>query len=63
VFIAGNLPMRTEILPLLIVIELEQYDYAGATALGAGMLVISFVLLLAINLVQHFGRRRIGQEA
>ncbi|HXI03050.1 MAG TPA: sulfate ABC transporter permease subunit CysT, partial [Candidatus Saccharimonadales bacterium] len=51
VFIAGNMPMRTEIVPLLIVIQLEQYDYAGATALGAAMLVISFALLLAINLL------------
>ena len=60
IFIAGNLPMRTEIVPLLIVIELEQYDYAGATALGATMLVLSFLLLLAINLVQAWGRRRAG---
>lgn len=58
VFIAGNMPMRTEIVPLLIIIELEQYDYAGATALGATMLVLSFALLLAINLVQLWGRRR-----
>jgi sulfate transport system permease protein len=58
VFIAGNMPMKTEIVPLLIIIELEQYDYAGATALGAAMLVASFVLLLAINLLQLWGRRR-----
>lgn len=58
VFIAGNMPMRTEIVPLLIIIELEQYDYAGATALGATMLVLSFLLLLAINLIQTWGRRR-----
>jgi sulfate transport system permease protein len=58
VFIAGNMPMRTEILPLLILIELEQYDYAGATALGAGMLAISFALMLAINLLQLWGARR-----
>lgn len=57
VFIAGNMPMRTEILPLLIVIELEQYDYAGATALGVGMLILSFALLLAIHLIQRWGRR------
>ena len=57
IFIAGNLPLKTEILPLLIVIELEEYDYAGATALAAGMLAISFVLLLVINLVQLWGRR------
>lgn len=60
IFIAGNMPMRTEIVPLLIVIKLEQYDYAGATALGATMLVLSFLLLLAINLVQAWGRRRAG---
>ncbi len=58
VFIAGNMPMRTEILPLLIVVELEQYDYAGATALGAVMLALSFVLLLSINLIQLWGSRR-----
>ncbi|NJL28814.1 MAG: sulfate ABC transporter permease subunit CysT [Thermoanaerobaculia bacterium] len=58
VFIAGNMPMKTEIVPLLIIIELEQYDYAGATALGATMLVLSFVLLLVINLIQTWGRRR-----
>jgi ABC-type sulfate transport system permease component len=60
IFIAGNMPMKTEIVPLLIVIELEQYDYAGATALGAAMLVLSFALLLAINLLQLWGARRAG---
>jgi sulfate transport system permease protein len=49
IFIAGNLPMRTEITPLLIVIKLEQYDYQGAAALGLVMLTMSFLLLLAIN--------------
>jgi sulfate/thiosulfate transport system permease protein len=63
VFIAGNMPMRTEILPLLIVVELEQYDYAGATALGAGMLGISFVMLLLINLLQRWGRSRSAARA
>lgn len=58
IFIAGNLPLETEILPLLIVIQLEQYDYAGATALGAAMLVLSFLLLLAINGLQRWGARR-----
>ena len=58
VFIAGNLPMKTEITPLLIVIKLEQYDYNGAAALGFIMLVMSFVMLFAINLVQTWGRRR-----
>ncbi len=57
VFISGNMPMRTEILPLLIVSKLEQYDYAGATAIGGGMLVISFLILLAINLLQWWSGR------
>ncbi len=59
IFIAGNLPMKTEITPLLIVIRLEEFDYPGAAALGFVMLVISFVVLLAINLLQAWGRRRI----
>jgi sulfate transport system permease protein len=58
VFISGNLPMKTEITPLLIVIKLEQYDYNGAAALGFIMLVMSFVMLFTINLVQAWGRRR-----
>jgi len=58
IFIAGNLPMKTEITPLLIVIKLEQFDYAGAAALGFVMLLGSFLMLLAINLVQAWGRRR-----
>ena len=60
VFISGNLPLETEITPLLIVIKLEQYDYDGAAALGFFMLVMSFVMLLAINLVQQWGQRRMG---
>jgi sulfate transport system permease protein len=60
VFIAGNLPMKTEIAPLLIVIKLEQYDYLGATAIGAAMLVLSFVLLLVINVLQAWGRNRMA---
>jgi len=59
IFIAGNLPMKTEITPLLIVIRLEEFDYRGAAALGVVMLVISFAVLLAINLLQAWGRRRI----
>ena len=59
IFIAGNLPMRTEITPLLIVIKLEQFDYAGAAALGFIMLTMSFVMLLSINLLQAWGRRRV----
>jgi sulfate/thiosulfate transport system permease protein len=52
VFIAGNMPFKTEITPLLIITKLEEYDYAGATALGASSLLISFVFLLAINALQ-----------
>ncbi len=58
IFIAGNMPMKTEITPLLIVIKLEEFDYAGAAALGCVMLVISFVMLLTINLLQVWGRKR-----
>jgi sulfate transport system permease protein len=58
VFISGNLPMKTEITPLLIVIKLEQFDYLAAAALGLAMLVMSFAMLFAINLVQAWGRRR-----
>ena len=58
VFISGNLPMKTEITPLLIVIKLEQFDYDGAAALGFIMLVTSFLMLFAINSVQAWGRRR-----
>jgi sulfate transport system permease protein len=57
VFISGNMPMRTEIVPLLIITKLEQYDYRGATAIAAVMLVASFVLLLVINLLQKWSRR------
>ena len=60
IFIAGNLPMKTEIAPLLIVIKLEEFNYEGATAIGIAMLLISFALLLAINGVQVWSRRRIG---
>lgn len=58
IFIAGNMPMISEITPLLIITKLEQYDYAGATALSVVMLVISFILLLIINLLQWWSRRR-----
>ena len=58
VFISGNMPMKTEIVPLLIITKLEQYDYAGATAVALVMLVASFALLLAINLLQWAARRR-----
>lgn len=58
VFISGNMPMRTEITPLLIRTKLEQYDYAGATAIALVMMIISFILLLIINLLQSWNRRR-----
>ena len=58
VFISGNLPLKTEITPLLIVIKLEQFEYEAAAALGLIMLLMSFVMLFAINLVQAWGRRR-----
>jgi sulfate/thiosulfate transport system permease protein len=61
IFIAGNMPMVSEIAPLLIIIKLEQYDYAGATSVAVAMLVISFVLLLLINLLQWWSRRRMGR--
>ncbi len=57
VFISGNMPMRTEITPLLIITKLEQYDYAGATAIAVVMLAASFTLLLVINLLQKWTRR------
>lgn len=60
IFIAGNLPGKTEIAPLLIVIRLEEYDYAGAAAIGLAMLGISFSMLLLINATQVWNRRRIG---
>jgi sulfate/thiosulfate transport system permease protein len=60
VFISGNLPMRTEITPLLIVTKLEEYDYAGATAIAVVMLVVSFSLLLLINLLQRWSSQRLG---
>ena len=60
IFIAGNMPMVSEITPLLIITKLEQYDYAGATAIAVVMLVVSFVLLLLINLLQAWARRRQG---
>ena len=57
VFISGNMPMRTEITPLLIVTKLEQYDYAGATAIAAVMLLASFAMLLLVNLLERWARR------
>lgn len=63
IFIAGNLPYKSEIAPLLIVIKLEEFDYAGATAVAALMLVLSFALLLAVNLLQSWSRRSTGLVA
>jgi len=57
VFIAGNMPMKTEITPLLIITKLEEFDYPGATAIAVVMLVVSFVLLLAINFLQWWSHR------
>jgi sulfate transport system permease protein len=57
VFISGNMPMRTEITPLLIITKLEQYDYRGATAIAVVLLVVSFLMLLLINLLQKWSRR------
>ena len=63
IFIAGNMPMISEITPLIIIGKLEQYDYAGATAVAVVLLVISFVLLLVINALQGWQRRRSGAAA
>lgn len=60
VFISGNIPLKTEITTLLIVGRLENYDYAGATALAFSMLVLSFVLLFLINFLQSVARKRVG---
>lgn len=58
IFIAGNMPMVSEITPLFIVTKLEQYDYAGATAIAVVMLLVSFTMLLLINLLQAWSRKR-----
>ena len=60
IFIAGNIPMKTEIAPLLIVIQLEEFNYQAAGAIGIAMLLISFGMLLVINLIQILSRRRMG---
>ncbi len=62
IFIAGNMPLKSEITPLLIMTKLEQYDYSGATALGVVMLLVSFVLALAINLLQWWSSTRHMQQ-
>ena len=63
IFIAGNMPMISEITPLMIITKLEQYDYAGATAIAVVMLVVSFVLLLAINGLQWWSSHRHGSKS
>ncbi len=63
IFIAGNVPMKSEITSLLIITKLEQYDYAGATALAVVMLLVSFVLLLAINTLQWWLQHRVSRAA
>lgn len=60
IFIAGNLPLVSEIAPLLIIIKLEEFDYSGATAVASAMLVLSFAVLLAVNVLQAWTRRRQG---
>lgn len=60
IFIAGNLPYETEIAPLLIVIRLEEFNYAAAAAIGIAMRMISFAMLLALNLIQTWTRRKTG---
>jgi sulfate transport system permease protein len=60
IFIAGNIPMVSEIAPLFIVIKLEEFDYGGATVVATVMLAISFALLFTINRIQSWSRRRLG---
>jgi sulfate transport system permease protein len=60
IFIAGNMPFQSEIAPLLIITQLEEYDYAGAAAIAVMMLLVSFVMLMALNVLQAWQRRRIG---
>lgn len=62
IFISGNMPLKTEITPLLIITKLEQYDYAGATAIAVVMLVTSFILLFVINMLQWWSYRRLTER-
>lgn len=62
IFIAGNIPYLSEITPLIIITKLEQYDYTGATAVGCVMLIVSFVMILVINLLQRWMNKRGGVE-
>ena len=63
IFIAGNMPYKTEIAPLMIISRLEEYDYAGATTIAVVMLVLSFAILFLINLLQAWSSRRTGRVA
>lgn len=60
IFIAGNIPGVSEIAPLLIITRLEQFDYAGATAIATAMLLLSFIILLLVNLIEAWSRKRLG---
>jgi sulfate transport system permease protein len=60
IFIAGNMPFKSEISPLLIITQLEEYDYVGAAAIATIMLIASFAMLLVLNLLQHWQQRRLG---
>jgi len=60
IFIAGNMPFQSEITPLLIITNLEEFDYAGAASIAAVMLFVSFAILLVLNLLQHWQQRRLG---
>jgi sulfate transport system permease protein len=62
IFIAGNIPMVSEITPLMIITKLEQYDYTGATAIAVVMLIFSFIMLLAINGLQAWTAKRTGRD-
>jgi sulfate transport system permease protein len=62
IFIAGNMPLRTEIAPLLVVIQLEQFDENGAIAIGTALLVVSFAMLMLINLLQRWSQRQLGGQ-
>ncbi|WP_295037191.1 sulfate ABC transporter permease subunit CysT [Salinicola sp.] len=62
IFIAGNMPMKSEIVPLLIVTKLEQYDYAGAPGIALASLVVAFIMLLVVNGLQHWTRKRTGRD-
>ena len=60
IFIAGNMPFKSEIAPLLIITQLEQYNFVGAASIATVMLVVSFAMLMVLNLLQHWQRRRMA---